>query len=259
MAARLVERLCLFDSLTHLPLFASPEETRAFLDHAARAGVTDMLCAGTKPTREIILEVPAGRGMRVRVHRAFGIHPEHARASDLDVELAALQRKLDAVAGGVVALGECGLDHRSGQLPLDEQERALRAQLAVARAKKLPVILHLVGAWSRALDILDEDGPLPAGGIWHAFGGPKEAIVRAQRLGLALSIGGLVLNPHSRRLHEAIPLIAPELLVVETDMPHEPPVRLQDVVSQLALVLGVPSDDVAQRTADNARRIFRVQ
>jgi Tat protein secretion system quality control protein TatD with DNase activity len=67
-----------------------------------------------------------------------------------------------------------------------------------------------------------------------------------------------VLNPHARRLHEALPFVAAEMLVVETDMPHEPPVRLRDVISQVAAILGVPAADVARRTSENARRVFRV-
>ncbi len=244
-----------FDVLCHLPLFISPDEARTFLERASADGVTDVMCAGTDPTRVELAYTIDG----VRVHRAYGVHPEHARDDVRDAQMRALAAKLD---GGIaIAIGECGVDHRDGHPPLDEQVRTLQAQLALARERKLPIILHLVGAWARAMDVLDDDvrahGPLPAGGVWHAFAGPNEAVGRAEKHSLALSIGGLVLNPHARRLHDALPTIAAELLVVETDMPHEPPVRLRDVVTQVAAILGVPTDDVARRTSENARRVFR--
>lgn len=234
-----------FDALCHLPLFISPDDAKEFLAAAKKDGVTDVMCAGTDPTRVELAHTIDG----VRMHRAYGVHPEHARDSLRDAQMHALNARV---------IGECGLDHREGNPPLAEQERTLRAQLAIAREKNFPVILHLVGAWARAMDILDEDGPLPAGGVWHAFAGPKEAVARAEKHNLALSIGGLVLNPHARRLHDALPMIAAENLVVETDMPHEPAVRLRDVVAQVAALLGVPAQDVARRTDDNARRVFRV-
>lgn len=244
----------MFDALCHLPLFVSPDEARTFLEQARAHGVTDVLCAGTDPTRVELAYTIEG----VRLHRACGVHPEHAQDDARDAQLRALAAKL---SDGTVAIGECGLDNREGHPPLDAQERTLRAQLALARERELPVILHLVGAWSRAMDVLDDDaahhGPLPRGGVWHAFAGPKEAIARAERHNLALSVGGLVLNPHARRLHDALAFIGADLLVVETDMPHEPPVRLRDVVKQVAALLGVPQEDVARRTHDNARRIFR--
>jgi TatD DNase family protein len=244
-----------FDALSHLPLFATAEDARAYLDQAAGDGVTDAMCAGTEPRRDEWSAHGAQHG--VRVHRVFGIHPEHASDDALAAQLRALQTRLDE---GAVAIGECGIDHRDGFPSLKVQARTLSAQLDIARARQLPVILHLVAAWERALDIIEHTGAaaLPAGGIWHAFAGPKEAIARAQACGLAFSIGGLVLNPHARRLREALPFIPPELLVVETDMPHAPPVRLASVVDELARLLGADRADVARRTATNARRIFRI-
>lgn len=242
----------MLDALCHLPLFANAEDARAFLAQAAREGVSDVVSAGTDARHEEALPAsPAGP----RLHRAFGIHPHEASDQARPAQLRALEARLDE---GAVAIGECGLDDRDGEPPLAVQERTLRAQLAIARARRLPVILHIVGTWARALAIIDEDGPLPAGGIWHAFAGPKEALARAQALGLAFSVGGLVTNVRARRLHTALPLIPPALLVVESDMPHAPPVRLTAVVDEIARRLDHPRDDVAARTEANARRIFRI-
>lgn len=241
----------MLDALCHLPLFATDDEALAYFAQGARDGVTDVLCAGTDPRLPEAFDV----AHVTRVHRAFGVHPQHASDDLRDDQMRALEARLDT-APGVVAIGECGFDHRPNQPPLDVQERTLRAQLAIARARKLPVILHLVRTWVRALDIIDEDGPLPGGGVWHGFSGPTEAIARARKAGLALSIGGLVLNAWSRRLHEALPSIPAEMLLVETDMPHDPPVRLAAIVAEVARLRGEDPGDVAKRTDANARRVF---
>ena len=243
----------MLDALLHLPLFASTSDARAHLEQAARDGVSDVICGGTDARAT---EVAPSTASGPRVHRAFGIHPRHASDQALTEQMRALAARLDS--GHAVAIGECGLDGRRGQPPLDVQERTLRAQLAIARERQLPVILHLVGTWSLALALLEEDGPLPGGGVWHAFAGPKEAIARAQALGLAFSIGGLVLQPRARRLHEALPLIAPTLLLVETDMPHDPATPLAAIVHEVARRLGEAPGDVAQRTRANGQRIFRI-
>jgi TatD DNase family protein len=235
------------DALVHLERCDDP--TRA-AEQAARVGVSAMLCAGVDPRTDRPLpplQAPP------EVWRAFGIHPEAVDDDQLDAQLIALERHLDGA--GVLALGECGLDARPGRPPRQVQERAFTAQLALAAQRELPVVLHLVRAHVRGLALVEESGVRH--GVWHGFSGPREAIAPALRLGLSLSVGGLVLNQGASRLRETVPHIPADRLLVETDAPELPPERLVDVVAEVARLRGERPIDVARRTEHNARAVYR--
>lgn len=236
----------MIDALCHLELCDDP--TRA-AQQAARVGVAAMVSAGVDPRTDRALPPVAAPS----VWRAYGIHPQAVRPEALEEQLAALERRLQEPE--VVALGECGLDTRPGLPPLADQERAFTAQLEVAARRQLPVVLHVVRAWPRALALLEESGV--RAGVWHGFVGPKEAIAPAVRLGLYLSVGGAVMRTHARRPREAVPHIPGERLLVETDAPDLPPERLVAVVEEVGLLRGQPPAAVAQLCADNARALYR--
>lgn len=245
----------LIDALCHIELYSSVEVARLALGAAAAEGIGAIVCAGTNPLVEE--RVPDDARSVLAVHRAWGIHPHEARDDALPAQLDALASRL--VSGDAVALGECGLDARDGQPPLEVQERAFRAQLELARRLELPVILHVVRAQARALTILEEDGPLPAGGVWHAFAGPAEVVGRGLRLGLSFSVGALVFNDGARRLRDALPRIPAERLLVETDAPHAALSSLPEIVAALAAVRGVDVAELRRSTEAAARAAYRLE
>lgn len=203
------------------------------------------------------LEPPARRSRpRPRVWRAYGIHPQEAPSDERDLEelLALLEQRLDAP--DVVAIGECGLDRRPGMPPADAQERALSAQLALARRRGLPVILHCVRAPGRLLELLEETGPLVAGGLVHGYGGAPDLIPRFAALNLSLSFGHLVGNPKATKARASAKATPPERLLVETDAPERAPAALAEHVRLLAELRGQPVAEIARCTAENARRLF---
>ena len=67
--------------------------------------------------------------------------------------------------GGPVLVGvriELDADRRASLL---RQERAFRAQLALARSCELPIVLHILRAQDAALRVLKRDGVPRRGGI----------------------------------------------------------------------------------------------
>ena len=226
----------MIDSLCHLELMPRDERERA-LAQARQAGVTTVISAGTDPLRD------EGVGEL----RAFGIHPQFIH--DLDRQLHALEQKLD----GAIALGECGLDARKNMPPLDLQLRAVEAQLAIARRRKLPVIFHLVRAHAKLWPLLDE----PIEGVWHGFSAPKEQVREAVERGLHISVGALVLKQSAKRLRDAVPHIPLHRLLVETDTPDVPMTMLVDVVKEVARLRGDTFENIERATVENARALFR--
>ncbi len=250
MTAPLVDALCHLDD-------PRLQDRAASLARAFKAGTTDVVSAGVHPARdeELILDDNAARE-RPRIWRAYGVHPQEAPKSerDLDDLLTLLERRLDAP--DVVALGECGLDKRPGMPPIDAQERALRAQLELARRRELPVLLHCVRAPGRLLDVLERQGPLDAGGYLHGYSGAPDVIERFVKLNLSFSFGGIVGNRYAKRARASARATPLERLLVETDAPETDSSALSAHVQALAALRGEPVDVVAEATANNARRLL---
>lgn len=236
------------DALCHLPLFASLDEAKQALDDAFASGVTDVICGGTDPRSPE--KAPAST--RPRVHRAYGIHPEHVDDESLDEQLFALERKLDDK--GVVALGECGVDHRRDMPPLELQLRALHAQIEIARRRDLPLIIHAVRSPARIVDVMKA---AKVRWMWHGFSDSLDVARAAIAVGAVISVGPLVLNESARRLREAVSGLDADLLI-ESDAPHTPSATLASVIAEVALLRRCAAVDVVAGSIRAARSLFRL-
>lgn len=248
----------LFDCLMHLDTLSAAERT-TWVDTAVADGVWGGLEAGVDP-RSAVPDDPLSAGFE-RV-RAYGLHPQAIDPDRVDEQLAALAHRLDMP--GVVAIGEIGLDARPAMPPRDVQEVVLERQLALARERQLPVIVHCVQALGRLIALLERFGPLPRGGVLHGFGGPAELIARLEALDLDFSVGPLVMQPRALKCRRAVPAIPAARLLVETDAPGhapgEPPGsrNLPAVVRAVAELRRQPYDEVARLTTRNAIQRFRL-
>ena len=135
-----------------------------------------------------------------------------------------------------------------------------------ARDHHLPVVLHLLRAHARGLEILKADG-VPDGGVLHSCSASADQVREYLALGLYVSFPGTVCNDNARKIHEAARAVPIERLLVETDapfqtpLPHRPaqnePAFLVAIVDALARIRGERPDLIAQATETNARRLFQ--
>jgi len=250
------------DSHVHLD---DPDEPPARLHDAltrlVAAGWPGALTAGYGPerlarSREVAETWPV-------IRRAVGMHPEYlARLPD---DAARQHAQAAMIAGldhpSVVALGEIGLDRRYKDIwPLPQQLVYLEAGLREATARQLPVVLHLVGWYGHALDLLRRVG-VPHGGAVHRWSGPVELVPAFAGLGLGIA---MALEPREvlakrEQLAKAIPA---DKLLLETDWPFGD-LRYDDAVAQMtqlgeqiAAWRGESADALQIRLADNARRLY---
>ena len=87
---------------------------------------------------------------------------------------ALLARELAVGDGAVVAVGECGLDYYYEHSPRDAQRAAFAAQIALAHAHGLALVIHARDAWGDLFDVLAAEG-VPERTVLHCFtGGPDE-------------------------------------------------------------------------------------
>lgn len=163
---------------------------------------------------------------------ALGIHPLYVRHEPEQIALQALN---DAVRQWrddprLVAIGEIGLDHFVPELQ-DEASKALQerlyvAQLDVAVAAGLPVILHVrrsADGLLKHLRRLRDAGRPVAGGIAHAFNGSEQQAQAFVDLGFKLGFGGAMTFDRALQIRRLAAALPDEAIVLETDAPDIPP------------------------------------
>lgn len=174
-----------------------------------------------------------------------------------------------ALSPGVVGIGETGLDYyRYCTTPKEAQREAFIAQLELARELALPVAIHNREAHEDVSAILDEYAPLPAGGVMHCFAGGPDFVERTLGWGLHISFAGNVTFPKAQELRDAARAVPVERLLVETDSPYLAPQPVRGkrcepayvcyTLQTLAETRGESVEELAQRTVENARRLFRL-
>jgi TatD DNase family protein len=197
------------------------------------------------------------------LYPALGLHPVYLDRHGAD-DVAALE---SAVAERrPLAVGEIGLDYFVRELDRRRQQDLFEAQLEVARAADLPVLLHVRRAHEQVLATLRRIRV--RGGIAHAFSGGIEEARRYLDLGFRLGFGGMVTFERSTRLRRLTALLPAEALVLETDAPdltvaahrgeRNSPEYLPDVLAALAEVRGADPAELAAVTTANARAVLGI-
>lgn len=263
--------MSLIDSHCHLDDTAFDADRPAVLARAGRVGVTDLISVGTDPAswerqrrmrRDAFPE--AGANPLPRIRLAFGLHPWWARRVEPASALSALATLLEAER--VVAIGEVGLDFAAG-MPVEATQRALfDAQLDLARTHDLPVILHARKSEDRLLWYLRRRPGLR--GVVHGFVGSAQQAERFIEQGFMLGVGGAVTHPRARRLRAVLAGVPADYLLLESDAPHQPgaahrgernePAWITESLAVLARLKAVEEAEMARRTWENARRLFKL-
>ncbi len=196
------------------------------------------------------------------VYAGIGYHPHEAK----DFGPSALKTLLDlGVSDSVVAVGEIGLDYYRDNSPRDQQREAFRAQLDLALELGLPVSVHNRSSTEDMLDILRGRTELPPG-VMHSFFGDEELAGELLDLGFHLGLSGPLTFSGESDLRDTVSKLPLDRLVLETDSPFltpEPhrgkrnePGYVKYVGEELARVRGLEAEEVAEKTTENAGRLF---
>ncbi len=247
----------LYDSHCHLADVRLALAREALLGRARAAGVGAMLGVSAQARDWPALLRLARHHTDIGV--AFGLHPwfEHH-------PLALVRLPVWLARGKAVAVGECGLDFAPGRPPRAEQEACLLPQLALARERDLPVILHA----HKSEDVLAMHVRRTAGlrGVVHGFHGSLQQAERFLQLGLYLGIGAAITQPRATRLRAVVAGLPAERILIESDAPDQPPhgrpspnepAFIVDTLATLAVLQGCSPEDMAAITWQNAVSLFR--
>jgi TatD DNase family protein len=217
------------DSHTHLSLCEPPDAE--LVAAAVQVGVERIVTVGTDGAS--CRAALAAAEDFPQVYAAIGRHPNSATGFDDNdlAELAAL-----AAHEKCIAIGETGLDYYRDYAPREDQERAFRAQIGLARETGKPLVIHTRAADEDTLALLSSE----AEGlrvILHCFS-------MADRIGECvanpdwwISFAGNVTYPSAAPLREAALRVPAERLLVETDAPYLSPQPVRGKPNQSANVV----------------------
>ncbi len=247
------------DSHAHLEFPDFDEDREQVFERARAAGVEYLMAMGGAGGPD---QLHSGLGIargRPRVYATAGIHPheaQHATAKHLATlaELAA-----DPL---LVAIGEIGLDYHYDHSPRDTQQSVFIRQMELARACRLPIVIHCREAWDDCLRLLEEHWRSAGlGGILHCFSGTFEQASRGMEMGFYISFAGNVTFSKAQDLREVAARIPRESLLIETDSPFLSPVprrgrrnepaHVIHTAAQLAALHDCSPDELGEFTTRN--------
>lgn len=233
------------------------------LERARAAGVGAFVVIGVGGVPLATAAVELAR-RRADVVATVGVHPHEAKSLDAELEAALEELSLDP---RVVAIGEIGLDHHYDLSPRDVQAAVFRKMVGLARARRLPVVIHTRRAPKETLAILESEGAREVGGVIHCFSEDRAFAARALDLGFDLSFSGIVTFKAAETIREVAAWAPLDRILVETDSPYLAPVPLRGkrcepahvvhTARVLATVRGMESAALAELTTRNFRRLFR--
>lgn len=198
------------------------------------------------------------------VYAAVGSHPD--AADEVTEDVLEQYRQLARQCPKVRAIGEIGLDYHYEDIPREVQQRAFRAQMALARELELPVIVHEREAHEDGMRIVEEFPQVT--GVFHCYSGSLEMAKVLIRRGWYIGFGGVLTFKNARKAVEAASQIPLDRLVLETDCPYmspEPfrgrrndPGRLHLVAERLAQLRGLSAEEIEKITLENGKRLYRI-
>lgn len=201
------------------------------------------------------------------VWAAVGRHPNGARG--FDDSAAADLRDLSG-EDAVRAIGETGIDLYREGAPLADQRRSFAAQIEIAEARGLPLVIHVrdrpgeTAAVDEVFDTLRGADGFPV--ILHCFSAPQRVDDAAER-SWHCSFAGNVTYRASEALREAAARLPEDLILVETDSPFlspqarrgkpNQPAFVTETAAVVAAARGIEIGELEALVERNAQRLFR--
>ncbi|XP_078447820.1 tatD related DNase [Wolffia australiana] len=212
----------------------------------------------------------------------FGLHPWYVQERSTSW-LSSMREFFKAVP--YAAVGEIGLDKGSHGRKIEfmEQVEVFIQQLKLAKDLERPASVHCVRAYGDLLEILQSEGPFPAGLILHSYLGSAEMVSAFTKHGAYFSFSGFLTSMKPQKAKKMLKMVPLDRLLLESDAPdgfpclegcssfcapgeesitQEPtgklnhPANIPSILSYVAMLLEMPEEELAQASYRNAMRIF---
>lgn len=204
------------------------------------------------------------------IYATIGIHPHEAKLADQ----AAFDRMEQlAKRPKVIAWGEIGLDYYYDHSPRELQQQVFVKQMELARAAKLPIVIHCrpsdnsENAWDDCLRLISEQWvPSGLGGVMHCFTGNTEQAKRSLDMGFVISFAGNVTFPKAQQIRDAARMVPMDRMLIETDSPflapiphrgkRNEPMFVKEVARQIGELRGLSAEEIGVQTTQNFQGFF---
>ena len=261
-AAQAEVDLSFVDTHIHLDEDAFSGDVDAVIGRAQRLGVEQFVNIAYRPSRWASSEILQKTYPMISI--AAGLHPGHANElthstiADLDTAITQL---------GAVAVGEIGFDFFWPGYDAALQERSFRAQIELARTRRLPIIIHQRSAEDACVRVLSEAwSDLPV--VLHSFDGSWTLGRLGIDRGYYFGVGGLMTRGAAHLVREVLAEVPADRILLETDAPYltpngikikrNEPANIPFIAQRLAELRNVSLTEIALATTENARRLFNL-
>ena len=252
----------LFDTHSHYNDEKFNIDREEIIQKTYKQGITKFICAGynLKSSREAI-DLAKEYDF---IYSICGISPndleDYNQENILTIKELAKNKKN-------VAIGEIGLDYYWNKENKDLQKQAFIEQIHIANELNLPIVIHSRDAVQDTIDLLKEN-TVNKKGIFHCAQLNKYLVEEGLKLGFYISFAGPITFKNSKNAEEVVNLVPNDKILIETDSPYlaPEPVRgtrnnstnVKYVAQKIAELKGLPVEEIARITYQNAMRIFEI-
>jgi TatD DNase family protein len=192
----------------------------------------------------------------------MGVHPHVAREWKVEsgkriITEAAQSKKM-------VAVGEIGLDYHYMNSPKEDQIRAFRDQIEIAKELDLPIVVHNRDSIGDLLEIIEELKPKKM--VLHCCTEEWSDVAQLIDRGYLLGFTGIATYPKSEAIRDTINHCPLQQMMVETDAPYLSPeghrgkrcepAYVVEVAALIAQIKGVSYQEVDRITTENAVKFY---
>jgi TatD DNase family protein len=257
----------MIDSHCHIAGQEFAGDLEAVVARARAAGVHGALTILAADDDVELRQAAAVQAAWPEVRFSIGVHP-HAAGKFAAAPGSAAQAVDAAIAAqpATRAIGEIGLDYHYDFAPRDAQHAVFRAQIALARRRLLPIVIHTREAEDDTFQILADERAGDVQVVFHCFTGTPAVARRVLDAGFHLSLAGIVTFPRAVELKEVAAFVPLDRLLIETDSPYLAPVphrgkrnepaHVARVAETVAALRGDTPEHIREATTATFRRIF---
>lgn len=250
----------LIDTHAHLE---DVENLKEAIKRAVEAGVMAIIAVGSDYDSNlwVMHESQKYETEKLKIYPALGLHPWNLDAARVEVTIEIIRNNIEKT----VALGEVGLDYwykniRKDDSGKESQRKAFRRILDIARENDKPVSIHSRGAWMDCVNMTIEANVKKA--VFHWFTGPNDALKKLLEHGYYIS--ATPASAYSKEHRRAILNTPLENIILETDSPvvysgeTSEPAHVVKALKSVVELKGESMRTVAEKTTENAKRIFKI-